>query len=224
MTFSIAAHCPRTGQFGVAATTAMPAVGKLVTHAAPGAGAVATQARLNPYLGIDGLSLLREGHQADQVVEILRGRDPRIELRQFSVVDGGGAVSSWTGNGCLDWAGAAEGEHFVVSGNRLTGQHVVDDAAAAMNASSLEPLAKRFIEALRAGVEAGGDRLGERSATIYIIGTEEYPLWDIRVDDHDSPLDELRRLYHVFARRLLPEIGRMPTRDDYGGALDEDAV
>ena len=62
MTFSLIAHCAESGQFGVAATTAVPAVGKLVTHAAPGGwGAVATQARVNPYLGVDGLTLLREG-------------------------------------------------------------------------------------------------------------------------------------------------------------------
>ena len=67
MTFSIVAHCSRTGQFGIAAATAMPAVGKLLTHAAAGAGAVATQARINPYLGIDGLRLLQEGLAASAV-------------------------------------------------------------------------------------------------------------------------------------------------------------
>lgn len=64
MTFSIVARCPRSGQFGVAAATAMPAVGKLLSHAAAGAGAVATQAQVNPYLGLDGLALLRQGLSA----------------------------------------------------------------------------------------------------------------------------------------------------------------
>ena len=83
MTFSIVARCPRTGQFGVAAATAMPAVGKLLSHAAAGAGAVATQAQVNPYLGLDGLALLREGHSAPAALKRLMDSDPCMQLRQF---------------------------------------------------------------------------------------------------------------------------------------------
>ena len=77
MTLSIVAYCPRTGQIGIAAATAVPAVGKLLTHASAGVGAVATQARLNPYLGIDGLRLLQQGRLAGEVRDILARQDPR---------------------------------------------------------------------------------------------------------------------------------------------------
>jgi uncharacterized Ntn-hydrolase superfamily protein len=224
MTFSITARCPRSGQFGVAAATAMPAVGKLVTHASPRIGAVATQARLNPYLGIDGLALLGEGLSAAAVVQALRRRDPRIAARQFAVVDASGVTASYTGRECLDWAGAEEHEDFVVSGNRLAGGGVLRDAAAVMRASAQAALADRFIEALAAGSAAGGDRLGERSATIYIVDSEEYPLWDIRVDEHAAPLDELRRLHGVFKEKLLPQIRKMPTRDNPGGSAGEETA
>src|SRR5688572_23418938 len=121
MTFSIVAKCPKTGQLGVAATTAMPAVGKLLTHAFARIGAVATQARLNPYIGIDGLDLLRQGHPAEAVVERLKQLDPRVDLRQFALVDASGGRAAWTGSKCPEWAGHHLDDGFTVQGNRLAG-------------------------------------------------------------------------------------------------------
>src|SRR3546814_9711215 len=97
MTFSIIAPCPRTGQFGVAAATAMPAVGKLLTHAAAHVGAVATQAQINPYLGIDGLRFLRQFSPAAEVLERLQRTDPCMELRQCAVIDSKGRTACCTG-------------------------------------------------------------------------------------------------------------------------------
>ena len=224
MTFSIIALCERSGQFGVAAVTALPAVGKLVTHAHPGAGAVATQARLNPYLGIDGVALLREGLSADAVRARLVAADPRIEARQFAVIDARGQTAPFTGTECLDWAGSRQGEGYSIQGNRLEGEHVVDAIAAAFDEDRSLTLAERLINALEAGADAGGDRKGARSATIYIVEREEYPLWDIRVDEHDEPLGELRRLHGIFGRELLAEICRMPSRADPGGSSEESFV
>lgn len=221
MTFSIVARCAATGQMGSAATTAVPAVGKLVTHAWPGAGAIATQAQVNPYLGIDGVSLLRDGLSAVEVLERLKRSDPRIERRQVGVVDREGRVAAWTGSGCLTWCGHEEGAGFAVQGNRLAGPQVLRAVAAAFEQTRELPLSERFLEALAAGVAAGGDTDGEVSATIYIMGREEYPLCDIRVDEHPRPIDELRRLHAIFAEQILPEIGAMPTRDDPAGKEEE---
>lgn len=222
MTMSIVARCVETGQFGVAAATAVPAVGKLLTHALPGVGAVATQARLNPYLGIDGLALLREGLEAAEVRERLAAMDPRSDLRQFAVIDAAGRTAAWTGAGCPGWAGARGQDGFSVQGNILTGPEVLEAMAAAFAETAGRPLADRFLRALEAGVAAGGDARGERSATIYIVEAEEYPLWDIRVDDHPDPVAELRRLHGVFAERLVPEIRRMPTRANPAGEHGEE--
>ena len=82
-------------------------------------------------------------------------------------------------------------------------------------------LDERLMEALEAGDSVGGDRKGERSATIYIVDKEEYPLWDVRVDAHPDPFSELRRLHDIFARQLIPEILRMPTRANPAGAAEE---
>lgn len=221
MTFSLVARCRTTGQLGVAATTAMPAVGKLLTHALSGVGAVATQARLNPYLGIDGLAYLADGLTPAEVVGRLCAADPAIAQRQFAVLDRHGDTAVFTGDACLDWAGALEGDGYSVQGNRLAGEQVLTAAAAAFESLRAQPLAMRFLEALAAGVAAGGDREGERSSTIYIMDTEAYPLWDIRVDDHHDPIAELRRLHGVFQTRLVPEIRAMPTRANPGGEAGE---
>ena len=224
MTFSIVARCPRTGQFGVAAATAMPAVGKLLSHAAAGAGAVATQAQVNPYLGLDGLALLRQGLSAKEVLERLKDTDPCMELRQCALIDAQGDSLCWTGEKCLPWAGSLSGEQFSVQGNRLVGPQVLDAVAEAFRHAEERPLIERLIEALAAGDRCGGDRHGESSAVIYVVDQEEYPLWDIRVDHHLDPVAELRRLHKVFAREVLPEILAMPTRDNPAGLAAEDSV
>ncbi|SFP02157.1 Uncharacterized conserved protein, Ntn-hydrolase superfamily [Ectopseudomonas composti] len=224
MTFSIVARCPRSGQFGVAAATAMPAVGKLLSHAAAGAGAVATQAQVNPYLGLDGLVLLRQGLSAKQALERLKDTDPCMELRQCALIDAQGDSLCWTGDKCLPWAGSLSGEQFSVQGNRLVGPQVLDAVAEAFRHAETRPLIERLIEALDAGDRCGGDRHGESSAVIYVVDQEEYPLWDIRVDHHLDPVAELRRLHKVFAREVLPEILAMPTRDNPAGLAAEDSV
>ncbi|RRW38352.1 DUF1028 domain-containing protein [Ectopseudomonas oleovorans] len=224
MTFSIVARCPRSGQFGVAAATAMPAVGKLLSHAAAGAGAVATQAQVNPYLGLDGLALLHQGLSAKEVLERLKDTDPCMELRQCALIDAQGDSLCWTGDKCLPWAGSLSGEQFSVQGNRLVGPQVLDAVAEAFRHAEKRPLIERLIEALAAGDRCGGDRHGESSAVIYVVDQEEYPLWDIRVDHHLDPVAELRRLHKVFAREVLPEILAMPTRDNPAGLAAEDSV
>ena len=217
MTFSLIARCPDSGFFGIAAATAVPAVGKLLNHAEGGVGAVATQAKLNPYLGIDGIRLLQYGRPAAEVRDILASGDPRAQNRQFAVLDREGRTASWTGKDCIPWAGAIEHENFSAQGNRLTGRDVLEAVVDSYRASAGKPLDERLMEALEAGDSVGGDIKGERSATIYIVGHEEYPLWDIRVDAHPDPFSELRRLHDIFARKLIPEIKAMPTRANPAG-------
>jgi uncharacterized Ntn-hydrolase superfamily protein len=221
MTFSLVARCARTGQFGIAAVTAVPAVGKLLTHAAAGVGAVATQARVNPYLGIDGLDLLRQGLSAGAVHEALLTTDPAIHFRQFAVIDREGHTAVFTGEACLDWCGSLQRDGFSVQGNRLAGPHVLTRAADRFEVMPDEPLADRLLEALAEGVAAGGDVKGEVSATVYVMDTEAYPLWDIRVDHHLEPLTELRRLHEVFREKVVPEIRDMPTRENPAGTEGE---
>jgi len=224
MTFSIVARCPKTGEFGISATTALPAVGKLLTHAAPGAGAIATQARLNPYLGIDGIRYLHNGQSAQDTIDALAKTDPRMDRRQLGVIDREGRTAIWTGENCKGWAGGQAHPGFCVQGNRLEGPEVIEAAVKAFRDSADTPLVERLIGALKAGMTKGGDRKEERSSTVYVVASEEYPLWDIRVDDHDDPIGELVRLHGVFAEKLLPHIHRMATRHNPAGVFEEGDV
>jgi uncharacterized Ntn-hydrolase superfamily protein len=224
MTFSIVAKCARTGQFGIGAATAVPAVGKLLTHARPHVGAVATQAKLNPYIGIDGLRYLEEGGSAAAVRDRLAAGDPRREERQFAVMDRTGATAVFTGRDCIPWAGSLERPLFSVQGNRIAGPEVLEAAADDFAADPAAALADRLMAGLEAGDAMGGDVKGEVSATIYVMDTEEYPLWDIRVDENTDPIAELKRLHAIFSEQLLPEIRTMPTRAHPGGTPEEDPV
>lgn len=224
MTFSLVARCPRTGCFGVGATTALPAVGKLVAHAWPQTGAAATQARLNPYLGIDGIALMKDGMTAPEALGRLCDAEPRTEVRQFALVDWQGTPAVWTGAECLDWAGHEAHENLSVQGNRLAGPQVLRAAVEAFRDLDEEDLHERLLAGLEAGVAAGGDTDGEHSGTVFVVDKEEYPIWDIRVDHHEDPVAELRRLQGIFANRLVPEIRKMPTRARPAGDPTEESV
>ncbi|MTV26257.1 DUF1028 domain-containing protein [Nitriliruptoraceae bacterium ZYF776] len=220
MTFSIVAHCPRTDQVGVAAMTAMPGVGKLVAHARSNRGAAASQAMMNPYLAFDGLQLVGEGLPAVDVLELLVSRDPGREGRQFGLVDARGGAAAHTGSLPEDWKGHRTEPHLAAQGNRLAGPEVLDDAVAAYHAHDDGELAHRLLAALRAGEAAGGDTLGHRSATLTVMATELYPLWDLRIDDEDDPLASLEAEFRTFEEELVPQIRELPTRLDALGGFD----
>ncbi|WP_433386043.1 DUF1028 domain-containing protein [Micromonospora sp. KLBMP9576] len=224
MTFSIAARCPRTGQLGVGALTARPAVGKLVAHVHSGGGAVATQATPNPFLAYDGLPLLGEGRSPQDVLAELLARDPGREVRQVGMVDRQGRSHAFTGSLTKDWAGHRIGPGYAVQGNRLVGPETLTEIVRVFGGSRELDLAERLVLAIEAGEETGGDRDGARSATVTVIGDQPYPLWDVRVDDAEHPALELRRLHGVFQEEVLPTIQWLPTRDDPMGEAARQAL
>src|SRR6266699_1187933 len=129
MTWSIIAKDGVTGQIGIAVATKFFAVGARVPHIAAGIGAIATQALVNPYYGIDGVRLLREGKSPHDIVKMLIAADAGRESRQLHVMDAGGRVSAHTGRDCVDWCGHIEGNGFSIAGNMLAGASVLDDTA-----------------------------------------------------------------------------------------------
>lgn len=222
MTYSFVAVCPRTGQVGVAAMTAMVGVGKLVSWVEAGVGAAASQAFMNPYLAIDGLRLLEEGRSAQEALDQLVEADPGKVGRQFGIVDMQGGSAAWTGDKPQDWKGHRTGDSWACQGNRLAGPQVLDAAVDAFHAWEDHDLVERLIHALDAGEQAGGDTDGHHSATVEVRHTEVYPLWDLRIDSSDDPLRELHDLYDVFDERLAWQIRKMPTRHNPMGEYDFD--
>ncbi len=224
MTWSILARDPATGAFGVAVTTKFFAVGAGCPHAMSGAGALATQALINPTLGPRGLRLLAERVPAPAIVETLLASDQGREMRQLHVLDATGRAAAHTGRGCIEWCGHLIQPGFSVAGNMLAGPAVIERTAAAFEASAHLPFAERLIGALDAGQAAGGDKRGKQSAALKIYATEEYPWLDIRVDDHPEPLVELRRLFEESRRKYLVFHRFLPTRNDPSGVFDRDII
>jgi uncharacterized Ntn-hydrolase superfamily protein len=215
MTFSIAARDPQNGWLGVATSSKALSAGGLVPYIKTGVGAIASQSFVNPYLGIDGLSLLSDGLPAERAVERLIENDPGRDLRQLGIVDKDGRVAAFTGQRCIPWAGHVQGGGYVCLGNILRGEQVVKAMADAFERGSGEPLYERLMRCLEAGQEAGGDRRGRQSAGIKVYGEQEYPICDVRVDDHADPVPELRRVLEVFKVEELPYLVASPRRDDY---------
>lgn len=214
MTFSIVARCERSGQVGVGAITALQAVGKLACHAMPNVGAIASQALLNPYLAYDGLHLLERGFSAEATLQRVLASDAHSSKRQIGVIDSQGRTAAWTGADTIPWSGHREEKGFSTQGNRLAGPQVLERIVKSMKSTEHLDLSERLTLALIAGEEAGGDTKGERSVNVLVFGEEEYPLCDIRLDDHDDPIQELRRLFKVYQNAILPNVMKMPKRAD----------
>ena len=220
MTWSIIAKDNATGQIGIAVATKFFAVGARVPHIAPAIGGIATQALVNPYYGIDGLRLLREGRSPHEIIDTLLAGDAGNASRQLHIMDAEGRIAAYTGKDCVDWCGHLEGEGFSIAGNMLAGAKVLDDTATAYLASADVPFARRLIAAMRAGEAAGGDKRGKQSAALLIYGEEEWSDLDLRVDDHTDPLTELERLEAVSRERWVHFRKYLPSRKNPAGITD----
>lgn len=205
-TYSIVACDLEARQWGVAVQSKFLAVGSVVPWAEPEVGAIATQAYANPSYGPQGLSLLREGLSAGEVVERLTGEDDERDHRQLGVVDAKGKSASWTGPECNEWAGHLTGPGYAAQGNILVGEETVAALATTFEANAHASLVQRLLECLAAAQTAGGDRRGQQSASVLVVernggyaGLSDV-LVDLRVDDHERPIEELRRIYELHRR------------------------
>src|SRR5580765_2167804 len=202
-TYSIVGCDLDAGQWGVAVQSKFLAAGSVVPWAEPGAGAVATQSYANPRYGPDGLALLRVGRSAQEVVDELTRADEGRDQRQVGVVDARGGAATFTGSECHDWAGGRTGDGYTAQGNILVSGDTVDALAETFEATKGKLLAERLIDCLDAAQAAGGDSRGQQSAALLVVerdagyaGLSDVVV-DLRVDDHERPLEELRRIYRL---------------------------
>jgi uncharacterized Ntn-hydrolase superfamily protein len=200
-TYSIAACDLEAGRWAVATQSKFLAVGSIVTWAEPHAGAVATQAYANPRYGPEGLALLREGLSAQEVVDRLTSADEGRGHRQLGIVDREGRGATFTGSECYDWAGGRTGDGYAAQGNILVSGATVDALAETFEGTAGQPLAERLLDCLDAAQAAGGDSRGQQSAALLVVEKDggyanlSDVVVDLRVDDHERPLEELRRIY-----------------------------
>jgi len=205
-TYSIVGCDLEARQWGVAVQSKFLAVGALCPFAEAEVGAVATQAYVNPRYGPDGLALLRKGLSAEEAVERLTAADEGRAQRQLGIVDGQGRAATYTGEDCHAWAGGRTGAGYAAQGNILVGEETVAALAATFEANAQLPLVQRLLECLAAAQVAGGDRRGQQSASVLVVernggyaGLSDTVV-DLRVDDHERPIQELRRIYGIHRR------------------------
>ena len=212
-TFSISARCKTTGMLGVAVSTARPAVGGLAPYVKAGVGAISTQARLNPFYGIDGLAYLEKGLSPEEALAKCQAADAEFEMRQVAMVDNKGNTAAFTGDQTVPWAGHYVGDQFVVAGNMLVGEETIQAMAKSFELSESGYLPERLLAALKAGQDAGGDKRGKQSAALYVVHDQEYPIVDIRADEHPDPVTDLHRIYEVCKKDLFPYVESMAKRN-----------
>jgi len=202
-TFSIVARDPETEELGIAVQSKYLAVGSVVPWAKAGIGAIATQALTNPLYGNNGLELLTSGKYPSEVINILTTEDSHSETRQLGIVDASGRSATFTGAECFEWAGGYAEKNIAIQGNIIESEKVINNMLYSYKNTD-GPLADRLLAVLFAGQKAGGDRRGRQSAALKVVkknggyrGFNDRYI-DLRVDDHKTPIKELRRLLDIF--------------------------
>jgi uncharacterized Ntn-hydrolase superfamily protein len=199
MTFSIVARDLQAQQWGVAVQSKFVAIGALTPWARAGVGAIATQAWINTPYGTRGLELLAsELSPTETIAQLIREDEGRAH-RQVGMIGVNGEPASYTGQACPEWAGSSIGVHSACQGNFLVSQAPILAMAQAFE-EARGPLYHRLLIALEAAQAAGGDRRGQQSAALLVVQAHagfrgfNDRLIDLRVDDHPTPIQELRRL------------------------------
>ncbi len=214
-TFSIIARDPATGELGMGVQSKAFGAGNRAMTIKGGLAVVAHQASANPMYGAVGLDLLGRGMPPEQALEFMLRADEGRDSRQVAILDAQGRTAAWTGKTANDWKGHRCGPNYCAQGNILVGAAVVDAMVSSFEGSS-GPLAERLLAALDAAQAAGGDLRGMQSGAIVVVrplaGSAGFSdrVVDIRVDDHKTPLVELRRLLNlVRSGQMLSEANRL---------------
>ena len=202
-TFSIVARDAETGEMAVAVQSHWFSVGSLVSWGKSGVGVVATQSFVNPAYGPKGLKLMQDGLSAEKALEQLIAEDEGKAYRQVAFLDVNGTASAYTGAKCVIYADQITGDNFSVQANMMLTDKTVPAMEKAFKENETLPLAERMVAVLKAAEQAGGDIRGKQSAALIVVGPdlvenpwEEYKI-NLRVDDHENPIEELDRLLKV---------------------------
>jgi uncharacterized Ntn-hydrolase superfamily protein len=212
VTYSIVARDAATGELGIAVQTRWPNVGAVVPWAEPGVGAVATQSFAEESYGPLGLARMRDGASAQEALDRLVADDADRDIRQVAMVDVNGRAAAFTGRRCVYAAGHVTENGLSIQANMMERPTVWPAMAEAYRAATGE-LADRLMAALRAAEAEGGDVRGRQSAALLVVpaaGSAWTTRYDLRVEDHRAPIDELARLlclaraYEAFDRSQEP--------------------
>jgi len=213
VTFSVIARCERTGMFGIAIATRPIAIGAKCPFLKAGVGGLVVQAHGDPQFGPLGLHLLEAGYAAPKVLAELVENDPYIEWRQIAVIDREGRTAVRSGTEAEAWNGHVSRPNFAAQGNRLTSERTLTAMVEVWEATGSLDLAERLMRCIEAGRDAGGQIAGQHSAALQVVNRKSYGWVDLRVDEHDEPIGELRRLWGLY-EPLVGYYDVRPSRPD----------
>jgi uncharacterized Ntn-hydrolase superfamily protein len=213
MTFAITARCENTGMLGIAVCTAVPCVGGFTSFIQENVGAIVTMALCNPYLGIEGIKFLNSGKNASEAFEFLKSIDHEISKRQLAILDSKGNSYGYTGEHCFPYASQHVGKNFVVTANMMADETTVNAMAKSFE-NSRGDLAERLLLALEAGNATPGDKRGRQSASLLVYYKDSFPHRSIRVDEHKTPVEEIRRIFEIGKIQLFPFVSLMSNDEE----------
>jgi len=208
VTFSISAYCPETKRLAIAIASSSPAVGARCAHLRAGIGAVASQNITDPRLGPRALDLMALGVPPRDIVHVFRDTVPAIEYRQLAIVNTAGKTACFSGKHSLGTHAAMEGRFAVAAGNLLATPEVPQAMLRKFEDTAHADLGDRMVQAIKAGLEAGGEAGPVRSAALVMVGEVPWPITDLRVDWHDDPIGELARLWQLWRPQMQDYVTR----------------
>ena len=227
-TYSIVARDTKTGEMGVGVQSHYFSVGSIVSWGESGVGVVATQSLVNASFGLRGLELLKQGKSPEEALNFLISEDEGRDVRQVAILDAQGRVATHTGTKCIIHAGHIVGDNFSVQANMMLTDKVWSAMAKNFESNANLPLAERIINAMEAAETVGGDIRGKQSAAILLVdGKEAKNKWedkliDLRVEDHEEPVKELKRLLKLYRAYKHMDKGDLAMEhDDMAMALKE---
>jgi uncharacterized Ntn-hydrolase superfamily protein len=200
MTYTILGRCAQTGRLGIGIATFSITVGRYAHCARAMTGVTISQAFANENNNQRALRLLSEGFGADAVLAQLQANDEFFTYRQIGVIDRTGKAAAYTGPGTRGWSGHVSGDNYIATGNGLVGQPVVEAIARGFLAEPDADLEHRLLMGIEAGRDAGGQgtrevHKAERSSALLVYSRNAWPDIDLRVDLHETAVEELRRVW-----------------------------
>ena len=211
MTFSLVARCAETGMFGVAVSSSSPAVAARCALARAGAGAVASQNVTDPTLGPKALDLLASGLSAADTKTALSKVMTHPDFRQVLIVDKNGTTAIHSGAKSLGTWTEATGTDVAAAGNLLATPGVPAAMVRAFENSAGKSLhlGDRLLDAMQAGLGAGGEAGPIHSAGIKLVDNVAWPVADLRVDwTEGCPISELAALWALYKPQLQDYVTR----------------
>jgi uncharacterized Ntn-hydrolase superfamily protein len=183
------------------------------------AGAVITQHRTDPRLGLAALRHLRSGLSAQETLDRLAS-DPDIEWRELAIVDQNGATALRQGAHQQPIYAKATAPGMVAVGNILRHDRVPAAMVAAALQANGKTIAERLLAALEAAEEAGSEIFSLCSAALKVAEHDNFCSVDLRVDHSPEPLRELRRLWETYEPQKATFVERVLNPDSGGRATN----